>query len=690
MSQPIDTARVAVVPDFSGFDAAAQRDIDASLRRIATEAQRAFGQVEREASQAGLDIAEDFNRGGNVAENAIREVSNQSRIMAAQVAVSSAEAGSSLGGRMASGAAAAKAALLGVGLAAGAGLGAITLFGLKSAASLEQTTVGFTSLLHSADAAQQFMQQLFDFAAKTPFEFAGLSDAARRVLAFGQNVGITKDDIIPFLTTLGDLASTLGVSQEGIDAVIRAMGQMSSSGRLLGGDLLQVQQALPGFDALGAIAKHLGVTTAEASKLKEQGLIPAKDAIDGLLEGMKNFDGAAGAMEKQANTLNGVFSTFHDVVQQQLTKAFQPVIPAIKDSLIQITPILGDALGQLAPALGSLVAALLPVLSSVVKGIVPILVPILNILTHALPAIEPLLAPIGEAIGAILVNLAPVVDELVSGLVPIVSALLPVITKLTPAFGDILKALMPLIPPVLQLVLALTPLIVLAAQLAAWLIDLSVKFNIGPIVQILTDQISGLTDGIKKLTDWLTGIDWGALWGQILDGLKSIGHDIGDYFTKLPGRILEHLGDLGKLLVQAGKDIVTGLWNGISSLGGWLANKVGSFVYDNTIGVAKNWLGIGSPSTVAADQVGRWFPAGIDQGVQKGAPGLFASVAGLVGEIAAMTGRGGSSSSLTVDVGGVTVNGAGPVDGAALGQTVGRSVLAAARRAQVALAVRMR
>jgi len=65
---------------------------------------------------------------------------------------------------------------------------ALMAAGLKSiqmAGNLEQTKIAFTTMLGSAEAADAFIRQLYDFAAKTPFEIEGLTDAAQQLLAFG-------------------------------------------------------------------------------------------------------------------------------------------------------------------------------------------------------------------------------------------------------------------------------------------------------------------------------------------------------------------------------------------------------------------------------------------------------------------------------------------------------------------------
>jgi phage-related protein len=77
------------------------------------------------------------------------------------------------------------------------------------------------------------------------------------------------------------------------------------------------------------------------------------------------------------------------------------------------------------------------------------------------------------------------------------------------------------------------------------------------------------------------------------------------------------LRDAGSWLYNHGYNTVIGLWNGIASLGGWLYNKVANFIQDNIKNPVKNYLGINSPSRLAAE-LGRQIPAGLAVGIEAG------------------------------------------------------------------------
>ena len=68
-------------------------------------------------------------------------------------------------------------------------------------------------------------------------------------------------------------------------------------------------------------------------------------------------------------------------------------------------------------------------------------------------------------------------------------------------------------------------------------------------------------------------------------------------------------------MYDIGKNIVEGIWNGISGTAGWLYNKVKSFA-NGIIDNIKKALGIHSPSTKARDLIGKMIPQGVAVGIE--------------------------------------------------------------------------
>lgn len=99
----------------------------------------------------------------------------------------------------------------------------------------------------------------------------------------------------------------------------------------------------------------------------------------------------------------------------------------------------------------------------------------------------------------------------------------------------------------------------------------------------------------------------------------------------LPGKILSALAGIAGKMHSIGADVVTGIMEGIRSMGSWLVSQLGSWVADKIPGPIRKALGINSPSQVMADEVGRWIPAGIARGIDRNGSVLDRAV-GRMGE----------------------------------------------------------
>ena len=98
--------------------------------------------------------------------------------------------------------------VIGVFAAVGIAAGAVAKNTLGLADNLDNAKIAFTQFLGSAQKADAFLQDLTALAAKTPFEFADLVGASKKLLAFG----IAGDDVLTLMTTLGDAAALTGAS----------------------------------------------------------------------------------------------------------------------------------------------------------------------------------------------------------------------------------------------------------------------------------------------------------------------------------------------------------------------------------------------------------------------------------------------------------------------------------------------
>ena len=181
---------------------------------------------------------------------------------------------------------------------AGATIGVI-----KAAAELEQYQVAFATMLGSASKATEFISQLQDFSAKTPFELPDVIQASRQLLAYG----FASEEVTKQLETLGDISAGTGTN---ITDLTYLYGTLSVQGRVYARDLLQFTNR--GIPALEALAQSLGKTKAEVMTMVSEGKIQFSD----VQKAFEMLTGEGGRfnnmMANQSQTLLGMWSTFKD------------------------------------------------------------------------------------------------------------------------------------------------------------------------------------------------------------------------------------------------------------------------------------------------------------------------------------------------------------------------------------------
>lgn len=119
-------------------------------------------------------------------------------------------------------------------------------------------------------------------------------------------------------------------------------------------------------------------------------------------------------------------------------------------------------------------------------------------------------------------------------------------------------------------------------------------------------------------------------WQDFKDSASRKGTEFITWVRGLPGRIRSGIGSLNTLLSEKGRDLIRGLISGVKSMGGYLRDQLIGFAKSHIPGPIAKALGISSPSRVMADQVGRWIPAGIAQGVTANSGVLDKTMSSLV------------------------------------------------------------
>lgn len=226
-----------------------------------------------------------------------------------------------------------------VGLAGiGAAIAGIGVKAVQAAAKLQNVQTAFTNMLGSGEKSTAFVKELQQFAAKTPFEFSQVTEAAQKFLAFG----FTAEQVIPTLTAVGDAAAGVGLGAEGINRVTLALGQMAAKSRVQSDEMLQLTEA--GIPAWQMLADKIGKSVPEAMDMVSKGGVDAATGISALVEGMNSKFG--GMMEQQSATIQGTWSTLMDGLEQSAAQVGLKISEAF--NLPEIFQGIGDTLTNFA------------------------------------------------------------------------------------------------------------------------------------------------------------------------------------------------------------------------------------------------------------------------------------------------------------------------------------------------------
>lgn len=209
-----------------------------------------------------------------------------------------------------------------------AGIVALGVAMVAQSARFESLEVSFKNLADSAEEGSALFKELADFAAKTPFQFQGIAESAKLLLAFGiPSEKITKD-----LARLGDVAAATG---KPLGEFALLFGQIKSKGKLTGEELLRFAEK--GLNLKEVLSEKLNLSSAQFEDTLSKGLITFEDVREALVlltsEGGRFF----GQTAEASKTLEGRFSTLKDNVTFAADAIGDVIIEQLKLKDVMVT-----------------------------------------------------------------------------------------------------------------------------------------------------------------------------------------------------------------------------------------------------------------------------------------------------------------------------------------------------------------
>jgi tape measure domain-containing protein len=209
-----------------------------------------------------------------------------------------------------------------------AGAGASLGFFLKNAGDMEQVTIAFETMLNSGEKASKLLQEITEFASKTPFQLTEIIQSSKQLLSFK----VAAEEIIPTMTTLGNISA--GVGKDKLPTLVRVFGRIQAKGKASMEEINMLMEA--GVPILDSLARHFNIAQKEVFDYMRQGKVTAKD----FKAAMKSMAGEGGLfnnlMIKQSKSMLGLFSNVIDVFEILSIQIGEKLLPAAKKMAVQV------------------------------------------------------------------------------------------------------------------------------------------------------------------------------------------------------------------------------------------------------------------------------------------------------------------------------------------------------------------
>lgn len=374
------------------------------------------------------------------------------------------------------------------------------------------------------------------------------------------------------------------------------------------GMIALVENAMPGFETairnatplvevfsrgLGMLGTGIGSFFAELTK-GTPGAVAGMDALFRLTQELLTYLGQLVA--QLANALGPAFAA--------LEPSIMVVVRALGDGLLSIVQTLAPHVGTLGKSIADFLVAALDALVPVVNAILPLLA---EFATMLLDSVTPIVRELGPVLAVVARELAdglrpviPVVAQAFRDMAPVIRdiaqqagpLLAEAIRVLAPLFLELVKssleltqALLPIIPPLLEMANNVMPLF------GGIINDLVI-----PAVKFLTTELVGLIDfGVKIVQQWgETSARWRTYWEEIkaafadanakitagIDAFaalpekarahwdamyQAIKTKIGEIVTEVqafPPKVIAAIGDMAGALVEKGRAFINGFLDG--------------------------------------------------------------------------------------------------------------------------------
>ena len=370
-------------------------------------------------------------------------------------------------------------------------------------------------------------------------------------------------------------------------------------------------------DELRKRAHELGVVMDDETLKSAENAADSFDDFNASIKGIKqNVVGQF--LPAISGVVGGLTSIFSGSDVDGGLKQIESNVGTIAQKLIAGAPTFAKAAGVILQSILTAISGSMPQISSTLGELINAGVPVLTqLLISAVPAIAGavgvLLSNLGQQMPELIKTLfdtfGTVINDLVAwlntgeNLQKFIDGLVQLAVDITENIGSIIEVLLPAVVQIITgVVTALT-----TPENTEMLIKAALSLA-SSIFVALVNSVPALIDFVKNLIKNLAGLfaDFlGRAVPFVANAVEKIVETVKSWFgklTEIPAQVLE-----------IGKNIVRGLWDGISNMSKWIGEKIKGFG-EGVLNGLKSFFKIKSPSRLMRDEIGKNLALGIGAG----------------------------------------------------------------------------
>lgn len=279
--------------------------------------------------------------------------------------------------------------------------------------ALNNAEVAFGNLFNNYDLAEEFVSVLQEYAARSPFDFTDVQQAALALRAYG----IESQNLMFVIEGIGNLAAVTGNYSETFSRVARAIGQINTRGKLMGEEMRQLAEA--GLD-VDAVYQRLGITSDNVADAN----IDAATAINAIVDVLR--EDYAGAVDAANTTVSGMLANLRDLALSIISSVIQPMYDTFRSALNSIMQEVNTFQAYFTEGgLGYAISEYFgPTVLRHIQNFIAIIAQIGGVISELVAPAMRILGMYSEALSTVFVSLLSVILPLASALAHILTAIL--------------------------------------------------------------------------------------------------------------------------------------------------------------------------------------------------------------------------------------------------------------------------